>query len=56
MKEFTSTGSSCLSNISPEGTLIKQDSNGTGAATYSMLEDWTGMDREKAKEYIISCQ
>ncbi|XP_063950147.1 uncharacterized protein LOC108223571 [Daucus carota subsp. sativus] len=54
--QFTSTGSSCLSNISPEGTLIKQDSNGTGAATYSMLEDWTGMDREKAKEYIISCQ
>ena len=26
------------------------------AATCSMLEDWSGIDREKAKEYIISCQ
>ncbi|KAL1816026.1 hypothetical protein ACET3Z_018600 [Daucus carota] len=25
-------------------------------AICSMLEDWSGMDREKAKEYIISCQ
>ncbi|WOH09157.1 hypothetical protein DCAR_0728612 [Daucus carota subsp. sativus] len=25
-------------------------------ATCSMLEDWSGIDREKAKEYIISCQ
>ena len=21
-----------------------------------MLEDWSGMDKEKAKEYIINCQ
>lgn len=26
------------------------------AAVCSMLKDWTGMDKEKAKEYILNCQ
>lgn len=26
------------------------------AAISSMLENWSGMDKEKAKEYILSCQ
>uniref|UniRef100_A0A0D9Y3A7 Very-long-chain (3R)-3-hydroxyacyl-CoA dehydratase n=1 Tax=Oryza glumipatula TaxID=40148 RepID=A0A0D9Y3A7_9ORYZ len=26
------------------------------AAICSMLKDWTGMDKEKAKQYILSCQ
>lgn len=26
------------------------------AAICFMLENWSGMDREKAKEYILSCQ
>ncbi|PNT69942.1 hypothetical protein BRADI_2g03310v3 [Brachypodium distachyon] len=26
------------------------------AAICSMLKDWTGMDKEKAKEYILNCQ
>jgi geranylgeranyl transferase type-1 subunit beta len=26
------------------------------AAICSMLDDWTGMDKLKAKEYIFNCQ
>lgn len=26
------------------------------AAICSMLDDWTGMDKLKAKEYILNCQ
>lgn len=29
---------------------------GVSAAICSMLESWSGMDREKAKEYISNCQ
>lgn len=26
------------------------------AAICSLLDNWSGMDREKAKEYIVNCQ